>query len=207
MSDELVPNEPIEPKTFTEEEFNAMVAERDALKANNESLIGEKRSATQKAADLEKQTLEAREAQLKKEGDYEALMKLAQDKADNFDKLTGDFNAEKTANAINKASAVIGNELSKDVERSEAIAGWAKQYVSVNDSGETEYHVDGIKVDKAKIKELLTTKYAWAVDGVDSSGGGSKGGSNQPNNTNTAAQEAQKKGDLNGFLNASFNKK
>ena len=183
MSDELAtPNETEAPQTVSLEDYNAMIAERDALKANNESLIGEKRSATQKAADLEKQTQEAKEAQLKKEGDYEALMKIAQEKADNYERLTGEFKATQQRAAISKAAQAIGSELSDSVERVDALAGWAESYVSVNDSGEIEYIVDGIKVDKDKVKELLSSKYAWAIDGVKSSGGGATGGDNKSTN-------------------------
>lgn len=210
MSDELTPNEPIEPtepKTFSQEEYDAIIAERDTLKAHNEKVIGESRSAKLKATELEAATLKATEDRLKQAGDYEALMKLAQDKADDYDRKNAELESTKKASALNKESSLIGNELSKDVERSEALSGWAKQYISVNDSGEIEYNVDGIAVSRDKVIELLSSKYAWVVDGPDSSGAGAQGGDLKSQSNNTAAHEAQKKGDLNGFLNASFNKK
>ena len=204
MSDELTPVEPevITPETVSLEDYNKMIAERDALKTKNETLIGEKRGATQKAAEAEAKALEDAEAKAKRDGDYELLSQMAKDEKQKYEDLTSEFQAQKVQTKVSSVADGIGKELSKVVERAEALAGWAKEYISVDESGKEVYKVGGIEVGRAEVTKHLATKYAWAVDGVDSKGAGATGsGAVTPATNDQKIQDAIKNKDTRALFN------
>ena len=95
------------------------------------------------------------------------------------------------------------HEVAVDEPSLEILAEKLEKHAVYTDNG-IEYEIGGVKVDRAKVVETLSQKYPRLVKGSGAAGGGATG-AGRPSGAsdgNQAAQDAKKKGDLNGYLTA-----
>ena len=165
-----------EAKTYTQDEVQAMIEESTGgLKKKVDELLGEKKSATQKANDLEESSRLAEEARQKEKGEFKALYEQSQAS------LEAERNSNKTwkeqlqLRDVREKAGRIGNDLSKtDTKRAEVLADYAAKFAK-HDGEQVTYEIGGIEVSADKLKEHLTKEYPFLVDGNGSSGGGATG--------------------------------
>ena len=165
-----------EAKTYTQDEVQAMIEESTGgLKKKVDELLGEKKSATQKANDLEESSRLAEEARQKEKGEFKALYEQSQAS------LEAERNSNKTwkeqlqLRDVKEKAGRIGNDLSKtDTKRAEVLADYAAKFAK-HDGEQVTYEIGGIEVSADKLKEHLTKEYPFLVDGNGSSGGGATG--------------------------------
>jgi hypothetical protein len=190
-----------DPKTYSEDEYNAMIAERDALKANRDEILRESKKAKDALKNYdgvdpaEFKTLKeaAAEAERKKaasEGDFKALEKQL------IDRHTAELGVKDAKiGKLNKAleKRLIDAKLAESLAKHEAEPTMLKllqlegrQYVRVRETDDDyeEYVVDAkgnpliadgkgtaMTVDDLVVQRLKTD-YPAAFKGSGSSGGG-----------------------------------
>lgn len=190
-----------EPKTYTEDEYNAMIAERDALKANRDEVLKEAKSAKEKLknydgvdpVEFKRLKDEAAAAEAKKlaaEGDFNALKKQLVD-AHTVELAAKDTRAGKLEKSLNKhlVEAKLAAALAKaDADPSMIgllmLEGQRHVRVRETDDGFEEYVSDdagnprvadgkGTAMDvDTFVAQTLKTTYPGAFKGTGSSGGG-----------------------------------
>jgi hypothetical protein len=187
-----------DPKTYTEDEYNAMLAERDALKANRDEILKEK-----KRADTALKAWDGKDP-----ARYDELLKAAEEAERKKAASEGDFKALEKQLVDRHAQEIAGKEgrigkLTKALERrlidaelTRAIAAkkgdpdlllpYARQFGRVK---ETDDDFEGFVADERGnplvadgkgtpmtfdlfTEQVLMTKFPRAFEGTGSSGGG-----------------------------------
>lgn len=163
------------PKTYTAEEVQAMLdKETGGLKAKLDELMGETKTAKQKARELEEAQQQNEEARLIERQEFKSLYEREQDAKRELQEKYDTFAKRVESAEVSKISASIAGELTRDSKRGELLAEKVAQMTRYSDSGST-FELGGIEVDKAKVLEHLKTEYPFLVDGNQSSGGGATG--------------------------------
>ena len=186
------------------------LAELDRLKAHHGKLLEETKTAKQKAQELEEAQRVADEERLKKDGEFQKLYESESEKAARLKQELEEERAswrEKTRaqqqKEIKSEAIKAVHEVAVDEPSLEILAEKLEKHAVYTDNG-IEYEIGGVKVDRAKVVETLSQKYPRLVKGSGAAGGGATG-AGRPSGAsdgNQAAQDAKKKGDLNGYLTA-----
>jgi len=162
-------------KTYTEAEVKAMLEqETSGLKSKMEELLGESKSAKQKARELEDQQRLAEEQRLAEKQEFKTLYEREQEAKRALQEEHETFKQQVHRSAIDSASTKVAAELTRDSKRSELLAEKAAQFARYTDQGVT-FEMGGVEVEKAKVLEHLRTEYPFLVDGNQSNGGGAAG--------------------------------
>jgi hypothetical protein len=162
-------------KTYTESEVKALLEqETSGLKSKLEELLGESKSAKQKARELEEQQRQAEEQRLAEKQEFKTLYEREQEAKRALQEEHETFKQQVQRSAIDSASTKVAAELTRDSKRGELLAEKAAQFARYTDQG-IVYEMGGVEVDKAKVLEHLRTEYPFLVDGNQSSGGGATG--------------------------------
>lgn len=163
------------PKTYTAEEVQAMLdKETGGLKAKLDELMGETKTAKQKARELEEAQQQNEEARLIERQEFKSLYEREQDAKRELQEKYDTFAKRVESAEIGKISASIAGELTRDSKRGELLAEKVAQMTRYSVSSST-FELGGIEVDKAKVLEHMKTEYPFLVDGNQSSGGGATG--------------------------------
>jgi hypothetical protein len=112
-----------DPKTYTEDEYNAMIAERDALKANRDQALTEAKAAKKKLADYD--GVDAAEYKALKEANAEAERKkaLAEGNLETWKKqVTDQHQKERETDAKRIAKLTAALDKRKVAKLTEALA-------------------------------------------------------------------------------------
>jgi hypothetical protein len=190
-------------EAFTAEEVDAKITEQTSgLKAKVEELLGEKKSVSQKAKELEEAQAAAEEARLKEKEEYQTLYQREQESKKQLAERLAEIEKRSKESDISASTGSISTQLTKDVKRAKLLAEKAKEFAKHTGEG-VIYEIGGVSVDPDKVIEHLKTEYPFLVDGSGMTGGGATGaGSGAATNVNARAEAAKGKGDLNGFLQA-----
>lgn len=163
-------------KTYTEADVQRMVEqETSGLKTKLEELLGESKSAKQKARELEEQQRQAEEQRLAEKQEFKTLYEREQEAKRELQEQFETFQQRIQQAEIGSASNAVAAELTRDTKRGELLAEKAAQYARYTEQG-VVYEMGGVEVDKAKVLEHLKAEYPFLVDGTGSSGGGAPGG-------------------------------
>lgn len=167
-----------EVKTYTQEEVAAMIEkETTGLKSKVEELLGESKSAKQKARELEEQQEAAAEAAAKERGEFRELFeKERKEKAELSEKFTA-FQDQLKKEKINSAASELAGSLTRDTKRAKMLSEKIASMADVNDSGVT-FALGGVEVDTDALKAHITEEYPFLIDGSGATGGGAGGRNN-----------------------------
>jgi DNA repair exonuclease SbcCD ATPase subunit len=165
-----------ESKTYTHEEMQALIEEQTGgLKKKVDELLGEKKSASQKARDAEESSRLAEEARQKEKGEFKALYEQSQASLDEERNSNKTWKEQIQLRDVKEKAGRIGNDLAKtDTKRAEVLSDYAAKFAK-HDGEQVTYEIGGIEVSADKLKEHLTKEYPFLVDGNGSSGGGATG--------------------------------
>jgi len=165
-----------ESKTYTQDEVQALIEEQTGgLKKKVDELLGEKKSASQKARDLEESSRSAEEARQKEKGEFKALYEQTQASLDEERNSNKTWKEQIQLRDVKEKAGRIGNDLAKtDTKRAEVLSDYAAKFAK-HDGEQVTYEIGGIEVSADKLKEHLTKEYPFLVDGNGSSGGGATG--------------------------------
>lgn len=196
-------------KTFTQAEVEAMLEEKTGgLKAKVDELLGEKKTVSQKARELEEAQAKAEEDRLKEKQEFKELYEREQKSKAELEEKFGSFQTRIQKQEIELHTKDIGAELTKvsrDAGRAELLSEKAAQMAKYTDDG-VKFEIGGIEVTKEQVLSHLSEKFPFLVDGDGSTGGGAKGASKSggAESKNQSANDAKSKGDLSAYLKATI---
>lgn len=165
-----------EVEAFTADEVTARLEhETSGLKSKLDELLGETKSAKQKAKELEEAQAAAEEARAREKGEFKELYEREQKaKAELADKYEG-FAKKIQAKEVELSAGSIANELTRDTKRADLLKKEISQFARYSEDG-VKFEMGGVEVDRAKVVAHITESYPFLVDGNQSSGGGATGG-------------------------------
>ena len=163
-------------KTYTEDEVQKMIDDQvSGLKNKVEELLGEKKSAAQKAKELEEQQKTQEEERLKEKEQFRELYEREQTSKKELQEQFEEFQNRIKKQEIQNASLKLASELTRDTARGELLQEKASQYAKYNEDGSVIFELGGVQVDQEKVLNHLKEKYPFLVDGSGATGGGASG--------------------------------
>jgi len=162
---------------FTEDEVKAQIEkETTGLKSKLDELLGETKSAKQKAKELEEAQAAEAEARAKEKGEFKELYEREQKAKAELSEKYEAFSKQIQQKEVEGAAMSIASELTRDTKRAELLKKEISQYARYTDSG-VNFEMGGIPVDRTKILAHITENYPFLIDGTGATGGGATGGS------------------------------
>jgi len=164
-----------EVEAFTAEEVAARIAEEtNGLKAKVDELLGESKSAKQKARELEEKQAAEAEARAREKGEFKELYEREQKSAAELREKLEEQTKRIQLRELDAAAASLTGELTRDTKRAELLKQQIMAFARYTDDG-VHFEMGGVKVDSAKILAHITDNYPFLVDGSGASGGGAAG--------------------------------
>jgi len=165
-------------KTYTEEEVQKLIDEQvNGLKNKVDELLGEKKSATQKAKELEEYQKTQEEERMKEKEQFRELYEREQESKRELQEKYEEFQSKIQKQTINSEATKLASELTRDTARGELLQEKVSQYAKYSDDG-VVFELGGVPVEKDKILSHLREKYPFLVDGSGATGGGAAGTDN-----------------------------
>jgi hypothetical protein len=162
-------------EAFTADEVRAQIEkETGGLKSKLEELLGETKTAKQKAKELEELQQQEAEARAKEKGEFKELYEREQKaKAELAEKYEG-FAKRIQQKEVEGAAQSIASELTRDTKRAELLRKEISQFAKYTDEG-VKFEMGGVEVDRAKVMTHISDNYPFLIDGSGASGGGASG--------------------------------
>jgi len=178
-----------EVEAFTQEEVAAQVS---GLKSKVEELLGETKSAKQKAKELEEAQAREADERAKEKGEFKNLYEKEQAAKRELAEQYATFQTKVQRQEIQIATTALAAELTRDSARGALLAAQAEAMAKHTEAG-VVFEIGGVVVDKAKVLEYLAEKYPFLIDGTGATGGGASGSGSsgraaQGNPTGTKAE-------------------
>ena len=166
-------------KTYTQEELDALIAEKlaaetDGLKKKNEELLTEKKQVSQKLSDFEIAQKQAENDGLKQREEFKELYERSEAANKELRETIIAKDEKERKDALTLATVELGRSLTRDTKKAGLLAEQAAKHAS-NVDGKVVYEIGGIKVDVEKVKEHLTSSFGFLVDGSGNTGSGASG--------------------------------
>lgn len=151
----------------------------------------ERKSAKQRAEELQK-ALEAKElAELEGQKKYEELYKREQETRN---KTTAELELLRKSIAereLSESALKVASNLTRDAAKADLLKKEAMAYAAHSADG-VKFTVDGVDVTAEQLQQHLAKQYPFLADGVQSSGGGASGGSNRASTGNFGGSRAER---------------
>lgn len=165
-----------EVEAFTADEVSARLEqETSGLKSKLDELLGETKTAKQKAKELEEAQAAAEEARAKEKGEFKELYEREQKAKSELSEKYDQYAKKIQAKDIELSSSAIALELTRDTKRADLLKKEISQFARYSEDG-VKFEMGGVEVDRAKVVAHITESYPFLVDGNQSSGGGAPGG-------------------------------
>lgn len=202
-------------KTYTQAEVDEMV---NGLKAKNDELLSEKKTAAQKAKEAEESRIAAEREAAKKAGELDKFeASLRGEFETEKEALTGKYNALAERVTSSEKKAVLGS-FANDFHESASVDLIAQLVKTEFDGTDvktqyTDFQGNVITTDAAEFKKWMqkhpSISHLMKADAASGGGAnGNKGTSGaDTGKLSTSQAEAKQKGDSLGFLSASLNVK
>lgn len=166
-----------EVEAFTSEEVDAKIAEANSgLESKVKELLGETKSAKEKARELEQAKEQAELDRQKEKGEFKSLYENeTKAKLELQEKHEGLLKSIQQKD-ISLATNSIAAELTKDTSRAKLLAKEVSQYARHTDDG-VVFEMGGVQVERDKIVSHISESYPFLIDGSGANGGHARGGS------------------------------
>lgn len=166
-------------KTYTQEELDALIAEKlaaetDGLKKKNEELLTEKKQVSQKLTDFEIAQKQAEDDGLKQREEFKELYERSEAANKELRETIIAKDEKERKDALTLATVELSGSLTRDTTKAGLLAEQAAKHASYVD-GKVVYEIGGIEVDVEKVKEHLTSSFGFLVDGSGNTGSGASG--------------------------------
>ena len=162
-------------EAFTADEVAEQIQkETGGLKAKLDELLGETKSAKQRARELEEAQAAEAEARAKEKGEFKELYEREQKaKAELAEKHEG-FAKRIQQKEVETAAMTLASELTRDTKRAELLRKEISQFARYDETG-VKFEMGGVEVDPSNILAHIKESYPFLVDGSGATGGGAAG--------------------------------
>jgi len=165
-------------KKYSETEVQQLIDEQvRGLKSKVEELLSEKKSASQRAKELEEEQKRQEEDRMAEKQQFKELYEREQKSKQELQEQYEEFQNRIRQQEIGNEALKLSSELTRDSARGELLQEKAMQYAKYSEYGVT-FELGGVPVDKDKILSHLREKYPFLVDGSGATGGGAAGSNN-----------------------------
>lgn len=179
----LILQDGTEVEAFTADEMKAAVEkETGGLKAKLDELLGETKTAKQRARELEEAQTAAEEERQREKGEFKSLYEREQQAKKELADKFSEFQSKAQRQEISLEAQRLAGQLSKDRDRSELLAEKVAQLAKHTDAG-VRFEIGGVEVEHDKVLAHLKSKYPFLVDASGVTGGGA------PNNMGGGAAD------------------
>lgn len=162
-------------EAFTAEELDAKINETTAgLKSKVEELLGESKSAKQKARELEELQRQAEEEGLKQREEFRTLYEREQKAKAELAEKYESFAKRIQQKEVESSALSLAAELTRDTKRAELLKEQVSKYARYTDDG-VKFEMGGVEVDRDKILTHIKDNYPFLIDGSGATGGGAAG--------------------------------
>ena len=148
-------------KTYTQDELDALFAEKlaletEGLKKKNEELLTEKKQASQKLTDFELAQKQSEDDGLKQREEFKELYERSEASNKDLRETILAKDAKERKDALTLSTIELSGSLSRDTTKATLLAEQAAKYASYAD-GKVVYEIGGVQVDAAKVKEQINS--------------------------------------------------
>jgi len=166
-------------KTYTQEEVEALVAEKlaaetEGLKKKNEELLTEKKQVSQKLTDFEVAQKQSEDDGLKQREEFKELYERSEATNKELRETIIAKDEKERKDALTLATVELSGSLTRDTTKAGLLAEQAAKYATYVD-GKVIYEIGGVEVDATGLKEHLTSGFGFLVDGSGNTGSGASG--------------------------------
>lgn len=162
-------------EAFTAEELDAKINETTAgLKSKVEELLGESKSAKQKARELEELQRQAEEDGLKQREEFRTLYEREQKAKAELAEKYETFAKRIQQKEVESSALSLAAELTRDTKRAELLKEQVGKYARYTEDG-VKFEMGGVEVDRDKILTHIKDNYPFLIDGSGATGGGAAG--------------------------------
>ena len=165
--------------TITHEQFAALQAEIERLRKHNETLLGEKKSETEKRKAEQAEKDKHAEEFARKKGDFETLETQYKDKIAGLEKQLADQIAERNDDLIKSQSLKIASQLSSSAHNQEILQMLIEKRLTVENGAvkvtDGNGHPTIASVDELVAEFKNGGKFDSLIDGTKASGTGATG--------------------------------
>ena len=162
-------------EAFTAEEMEAKLNETTAgLKAKVDELLGESKSAKQKARELEEAQAAVEEARAKEKGEFKELYEREQKAKAELAEKYETFAKRIQQKEVESSALSLAAELTRDTKRAELLKEQVSKFARYTDDG-VKFEMGGVEVDRAKVLTHIKDNYPFLIDGSGATGGGAAG--------------------------------
>jgi len=164
-------------KTYSETEVQKLIDEQvRGLKGKVEELLSEKKTASQRAKELEEEQKRHEEERMAEKQQFKELYEREQKSKQELQEQFEEFQGRIRQQEISAAASKVASELTRDTARGELLQEKASQYAKYTDDG-IVFELGGVPVEKEKLLSHLRDKYPFLADGSGATGGGASGSS------------------------------
>lgn len=175
MSEENQDHQQEQSRTFTAEEVQAMLEkETSGLKAKVDELLGESKSAKQKARELEEAQRLAEEDGLKQKEEFRTLYEREQKAKAELAEKYESFAKRIQEKEVESSALSLAAELTRDTKRAELLKEQVSKFARYTEDG-VKFEMGGVDVDRDKILTHIKDNYPFLIDGSGATGGGAAG--------------------------------
>lgn len=164
-----------EVKTYTAEEVEAMLEEKTAgLKSKVDELLGESKTAKQRAKELEEAKAQAEREQLEKNQEFQTLYESEKKARAEASAALTEMQESIRKREVKSAADSLAAELTRDSKRAALLSEKLSSMATYNDDG-VVFQRGGIAIDKDAVLQYAREEFDFLVDGSGSNGGGAAG--------------------------------
>jgi hypothetical protein len=169
-----------EPKTYSEDEFNQIQSQLEAIQRKNDELLGETKKAKKLKAEAdEKARLEAA-AKAEKDGDFEHLFKSSEEKRQEYEKQLNELQSSISREKCENKALELAGKIANGSNEAMLLSGHIMQRLRFEEGNYTVLDGAGnpsiMKMDDLANEFLSNELYGSLVKGNQASGGGAPGG-------------------------------
>ena len=163
-----------EVEAFTLDEMKAQIEEvTGGLKSKVEELLGEKKTVSARAAELEEAARIAKDNELKDKEEFKTLYERGEAEKLELQSKFDEFSLRVTDKNRSEASMLAAVDATRDSAKAKLLAEKVKGYIKDN-GGVISFEMGGIEVSKEKVLDGLRAEFPFLFD-IPSNGGGATG--------------------------------
>lgn len=158
------------------DDVKQQLEELERLKAHQNKLLDETKTAKQRAKELEEAQQKLDEDRQKEKGEFKTLYEKAVADLEEERKQSRTFQQQVRAKEIDSEAYKLVSKLTKDASRAEFLKKHVLEFAEHTDEG-VKFVIGGVEMPQDKLIEKIRADYPFLVDGSGATGGGATGAS------------------------------
>jgi hypothetical protein len=172
--------EQVESKTYSEDEYNSIQSELEAIKRKNEELLGETKKAKELRRQAEEQARLEAEEKAKKNGDFEHLFKSSEQQRQEYEQQLNELQTSISREKCENKALELAGKIANGPNEAMLLSGHIQQRLKFEEGNFTVLDSAGnpsiMKMDDLANEFMSNELFGSLLKGNQASGGGAPGG-------------------------------